>query len=124
MLQKRLRDDSANNLLDNVFGVPSREEQLDSLLAKICSSLRNALRVEVCHIEYFPISFTSHSLIKILNSIFGSPDQRKDLSSFSFSIADKYKRGGVSTGIPLKHTIRMAIMVSLYNFAACNMDLL
>lgn len=52
MLQKRLREDSANNLLSNVFGVPSREEQLDSVLAKICSSLRNALRVEVCLPEH------------------------------------------------------------------------
>lgn len=66
----------------------------------------------------------SHSLVQILNSIFGTPDQRKDLSSFSYHIADKYKRGGVSSGIPLKHTIRMAIMASLSTFITRNIHLL
>lgn len=57
VIKKRLKDDSSNNLLTNVFGIPSREEQLDSLLAKICSSLRNAFRVDV----RLPPSLFSHT---------------------------------------------------------------
>lgn len=56
-VQKNLRDNQGSMGLSNVFGQVVREQVLAKVVKKTCSSVRNALRQDVCALYYsqFPI---------------------------------------------------------------------
>lgn len=56
-VQKNLRDNQGSMGLSNVFGQVVREQVLAKVVKKTCSSVRNALRKDVCALYYsqFPI---------------------------------------------------------------------
>ncbi|KAJ7688024.1 hypothetical protein B0H17DRAFT_1201703 [Mycena rosella] len=87
VLQK-LRDNKGPTKLSNVFGNPSREKALASLVKKTCSSVRNSLRQD------------------IRNSICG--DTPSTLSTFTYTSASKFKRGGPGLSLDIGYTIHNA----------------
>ncbi|EIM79585.1 uncharacterized protein STEHIDRAFT_116473 [Stereum hirsutum FP-91666 SS1] len=95
---------SGDMQLDNVYGVPSRETALSSHIRRICSSVRNAFRVD------------------LQQSLFSrDPKNQRNLAGFTYYMAERYKRGGATEGLDLKYTLRIALM---RRFAMEHADLL
>ncbi|KAJ7160224.1 hypothetical protein C8R46DRAFT_1194629 [Mycena filopes] len=88
---QKLRDNKTSMKLNGVFGNPSREKSLISLVKKICSSVRNSFRQD------------------IRNSICG--DSPATLASFTYSSATKFKRGGPGLNLDVGFTIHNALLV-------------
>ncbi|KIK49823.1 hypothetical protein GYMLUDRAFT_51498 [Collybiopsis luxurians FD-317 M1] len=77
-------------LMTNIFGLPGRERKLLSHVRKVCSNVRNQLRVD------------------IRNSIIGN--STKTLEAFTYDAAIKYKRGGPGEKPDTMLTIHNAIL--------------
>ncbi|KAJ6574072.1 hypothetical protein B0H19DRAFT_933473, partial [Mycena capillaripes] len=90
MMQK-LRDNKAPLKLNSVFGNPSREKSLVSLVKRTCSSVCNSLRQD------------------IRNGICG--DSPATLAEFTYSSATKFKRGGPGLNLDVGYTVHMALLV-------------
>ncbi|THH26574.1 hypothetical protein EUX98_g7618 [Antrodiella citrinella] len=89
-VEKILRTHSINYSFNNVFGKPAREQQLVQELKKVCSSVRNAFRLD------------------LVKSLFGK--HTEPLSRFTFNSAMKYKQGGNGEGLDPKFMIHLAIL--------------
>ncbi|KAJ7866769.1 hypothetical protein B0H14DRAFT_2347331, partial [Mycena olivaceomarginata] len=79
--------------LDNVAGVPAREQALASQVRSAGSSVRNALRKE------------------ILASI--DPENWVSLPQFAYDCVSKYKLGGAGIDIPDTYTAHIALLVCI-----------
>ncbi|KAK6992395.1 hypothetical protein R3P38DRAFT_2570471 [Favolaschia claudopus] len=88
--------------LDNVFGVPAREQALGSQVRAAGSSVRNAFRTEY----------------QIVASI--QPKSWLSLAQFTYDCVQKYKSGGVPADIPSSYSAHLAL---LRRFAFDNPDL-
>lgn len=121
--QRRAKANSADMQLDNVYGVPSRETALTSLIRRICSSVRNAFRIDVSPDQLTNDSILSHlsySLLQIYESLFSADmKNRRNLATFTYYMAERYKRGGASEGLDLKYTLRIALMVCSFHLTIC-----
>ncbi|KAF7333087.1 hypothetical protein MVEN_02373700 [Mycena venus] len=87
---QKLRDNKTTLKLNSVFGNPSREKSLVSLVKKTCSSVRNSLRQD------------------IRNSICG--DTASTLAEFTYSSATKFKRGGPGLNLEVGYTVHIALL--------------
>ncbi|KAJ7923555.1 hypothetical protein B0H13DRAFT_2402488 [Mycena leptocephala] len=87
--------------LDNIFGVPIREKKLVSTLKRACSSVRNAFRQDIRD-SIDPATFVA-------------------LDKFTYSLASKYKLGGVVGDLSDLFTIHAVL---LRRFAFDHPDLL
>ncbi|RDB20869.1 hypothetical protein Hypma_012041 [Hypsizygus marmoreus] len=100
-LDRALREDKVSMKLTNVFGSPSREKMLASLIRKTCSSVRNSfrqdLRASICD------------------------ETACSLSEFTYASATKYKTGGPGLNLEIGFTIHNAL---LRRFAVDNTSLL
>ncbi|KAJ7436672.1 hypothetical protein B0H11DRAFT_1754592, partial [Mycena galericulata] len=88
---QKLRDNKASMKLSNVFGNPSREKALYSLVKKTCSSVRNSFRQD------------------IRNSLCG--ETTSTLAVFTYASATKFKRGGPGLNLDVGFTVHNAILV-------------
>ncbi|KAJ7885671.1 hypothetical protein B0H14DRAFT_3431624 [Mycena olivaceomarginata] len=89
-VMQKLRDNKAALKLNGVFGNPSREKSLVSIVKRTCSSVRNSLRQDV------------------RNSICG--DNTATLAAFTYSSATKFKRGGPGLSLDVGYSIHMALL--------------
>ncbi|KAJ7195400.1 hypothetical protein B0H12DRAFT_1169438 [Mycena haematopus] len=89
--QKALKGKKQLLDLENVFGVPIREKKLNSELKRTCSSVRNAFRQE------------------IRDSI--DPATFIQLDKFVYSLATKFKLGGVDGELSDLYTIHAVLLV-------------
>ncbi|KAJ7829262.1 hypothetical protein B0H13DRAFT_2679917 [Mycena leptocephala] len=96
VLQK-LRKNKVGIKLNGVFGNPSREKALVSIVKKTCSSVRNSFRQD------------------LRSSICG--DTPSTLAQFTFASATKFKRGGPGLSLDVSFTIHNAL---LHRFAREN----
>ncbi|KAF8180487.1 hypothetical protein K438DRAFT_1976680 [Mycena galopus ATCC 62051] len=96
-----LKDKMKELDLDNIFGVPIREKKLAAALKRACSSVRNAFRQDIRD-SIDPASFIV-------------------LEKFTYSLASKYKQGGVVGELSDLFTIHAAL---LRRFAFDHPDLL
>ncbi|KAJ7498186.1 hypothetical protein B0H11DRAFT_2226324 [Mycena galericulata] len=87
---EKLRDNKTSMKLTSVFGNPSREKSLVSVVKKTCSSVRNSLRQD------------------IRNSICG--DAPATLATFTYVSATKFKRGGPGPNLDVGFSIHNAIL--------------
>ncbi|KAJ7435964.1 hypothetical protein B0H11DRAFT_1755427 [Mycena galericulata] len=87
---QKLRDNKASMKLSNVFGNPSREKALYSLVKKTCSSVRNSFRQD------------------IRNSLCG--ETTSTLAVFTYASATKFKRGGPGLNLDVGFTVHNAIL--------------
>ncbi|KAF7366708.1 hypothetical protein MSAN_00928900 [Mycena sanguinolenta] len=76
--------------LENVFGVPVREKKLSSALKRVCSSVRNGFRQDIRD-SIDPASFIP-------------------LDKFVYTLASKYKLGGVAGELSDLYTIHAALL--------------
>ncbi|KAK7027140.1 hypothetical protein R3P38DRAFT_3315464 [Favolaschia claudopus] len=94
--------------LDNIFGVPIRENKLTSVLKRACSSVRNAFRQDIRD-SIDPASFV-------------------ELDKFTYALASKYKLGGVAGELSDLFSIHAAAVLlngtAQRRFAFDNPDLL
>ncbi|KAJ7223861.1 hypothetical protein B0H12DRAFT_1150298 [Mycena haematopus] len=90
-LQKALKGKKQLLDLENVFGVPIREKKLNTELKRTCSSVRNAFRQE------------------IRDSI--DPATFIQLDKFVYSLATKFKLGGVDGELSDLYTIHAVLLV-------------
>ncbi|KAJ6562526.1 hypothetical protein B0H19DRAFT_846768, partial [Mycena capillaripes] len=88
---QKLRDNKAALKLNSVFGNPSREKSLVSLVKRTCSSVRNSM------------------LQDIRSSICG--DSAAALAAFTYSTATKFKRGGPGLNLDVGYSVHMALLV-------------
>ncbi|KAJ7832495.1 hypothetical protein B0H13DRAFT_1573118, partial [Mycena leptocephala] len=93
VLQK-LRENKVGIKLNGVFGNPSREKALVSIVKKTCSSVRNSFRQD------------------LRSSICG--DTPSTLAQFTFASATKFKRGGPGLSLDVSFTIHNALLVRFY----------
>ncbi|KAJ7633336.1 hypothetical protein DFH06DRAFT_910655, partial [Mycena polygramma] len=86
----RLRDNKVATKLTGVFGNPSREKLLFSLVRRTCSSVRNSFRQD------------------IRNSICGNSPA--PLATFTYVTAMKFKRGGPGPALDVGYTVHNALL--------------
>ncbi|KAK7034382.1 hypothetical protein R3P38DRAFT_2519170 [Favolaschia claudopus] len=86
----RLKEKQDKLDLDNVFGVPVRENKMGSALKRACSSVRNAFRQDIRD-SIDPASFV-------------------DLEKFTYALARKYKLGGVAGESSDLYSIHAALL--------------
>ncbi|KAJ7676314.1 hypothetical protein B0H14DRAFT_2423568, partial [Mycena olivaceomarginata] len=113
-VRQKLGDNKAALKLNGVFGNPSREKSLVSIVKRTCSSVRNSLRQDV------PLD---SPLLRFENSICG--DNTATLAAFTYSSATKFKRGGPGLSLDVGYSIHMALLVrcKTYNFLNCSLRL-
>ncbi|KAI0638453.1 hypothetical protein C8Q77DRAFT_1048576 [Trametes polyzona] len=80
--------------LTNIYGNPYREKQLNKLVRRVCSNVRNAFRADIC------------------DSIGG--DKRTSLKNFSWTSAIKYKLGGPGDKLDVSYMAHNALLVRIY----------
>ncbi|KAI0631174.1 hypothetical protein C8Q77DRAFT_1159871 [Trametes polyzona] len=76
--------------LTNIYGNPYREKQLNKLVRRVCSNVRNSYRVDICE------------------SIAG--DKRVSLKDFSWTSAIKYKLGGPGDKLDVVYMAHNALL--------------
>ncbi|KAJ7711757.1 hypothetical protein B0H16DRAFT_1815801 [Mycena metata] len=89
-VMNKLKDARVTLKLNSVFGNPSREKALMSVVKKTCSSVRNSLRQD------------------LRNGICG--DSPSMLAEFTYASATKFKRGGPGLGLDIGFTIHVALL--------------
>jgi hypothetical protein len=93
--------------LSNVFDNPAREKTLASKVNRICSSVRNSYRQDVCMQLFY--SMWRLIISQLRASICGNTVV--SLAAFTYTSATKFKRGGPGEELDIAFTIHNAILV-------------
>ncbi|EGO31056.1 hypothetical protein SERLADRAFT_455621 [Serpula lacrymans var. lacrymans S7.9] len=90
-VEKTLQTEKENMRLMNVFGIPAQEHQLAAQIKDVCSSVQNNFRQD------------------IRDNITGP--KAVEVAKFTYSMALKYKRGGIGDKLDTAYTFHIALLV-------------
>lgn len=54
----------------------------------------------------------SLSFHQVVQSVYGDTNNRRPLAAFVIYMAERYKQGGITGGLEVKYTLRIALLVS------------